>query len=135
MTQFEAQVRARPQEISNLTERAGDFLDRAGVDMRAAHHVAMILEELLTNLGTHGGVVDEPATVRIFIEFSRVLVEIIDSGPSFDPRSTPDPDLDRPAEDRMVGGLGLFLMRKFASDVRYSRSDERNRTSFSVARG
>jgi anti-sigma regulatory factor (Ser/Thr protein kinase) len=134
MMKFEAQVRARSAEISDLTERVGDFLHRGGVDARATHHVAMILEELLTNLGAHGGVVDGPATVRILIEFGRVLVEIIDSGPPFDPRSTPDPDLEGPAEDRIIGGLGLFLMRKFASAVEYSRSDELNRTSFTVVR-
>ncbi len=135
MTKFEAQTRARPQEISDLTERAGDFLEHGGVDKRAAHHVAMILEELLTNLGTHGGVVDDPATVRISIESDCVLVEIIDSGPAFDPRSASDPDLERSAEDRIVGGLGLFLMRKLASDLGYVRNEGRNRTSFAVTRG
>ena len=135
VTNFEAQVRARPQEVSDLTERAGDFLDRGGVDIRAAHHVAMILEELLTNLGTHGGVVDESASVRISIETGRVVVEIVDGGPPFDPRSTPDPDLKGPIEDRTLGGLGLFLMRKLASEVDYVRRDGRNRTSFAVVRG
>jgi len=134
MTDFEAQVRAQPKEISDLTERVGDFLDRGGVDARAAHHAAMILEELLTNLGTHGGTVDDPAAVRISIESGRVLVEIVDRGPPFDPRATADPDLAGSVEDRLVGGLGLFLMRKLASDVDYSRNDGRNRTSFAVAR-
>lgn len=134
MTGFEAQVLARPQEISDLTERAGDFLDRAGVDTRAAHHVAMILEELLTNLGTHGAAAAEPATVRISIESGRVLVEIVDSGAPFDPRSTPDPDVSGPAEERKIGGMGLFLVRKLASDLDYDRSEGRNRTVFAVAR-
>lgn len=134
MSSFEAQVRARPEEISALTERAGDFLAAGGVDVRASHHVAMILEEILTNLGTHGGVPDEPAMVRISIESDRILAEIIDTGPPFDPRSTPDPDLSGSIEERNVGGLGLFLVRKLASDVGYVRSAGRNQTSFTVGR-
>jgi serine/threonine-protein kinase RsbW len=134
MSNFEAQVRARADEISALTERAGDFLESAGVDGRAAHHVAMILEELLTNLGTHGGMQDEPATIRISIESNRILAEITDTGPPFDPRSMPDPDLSSPVEERNVGGLGLFLMRKLASDIDYVRNAGCNRTSFAVAR-
>lgn len=135
MSGFEAEVRARPQEISELTERAGDFLSGRGIDGRTAHHVTMILEELLTNLGTHGGVTDEPATVRILIEPERVLAEVIDAGPQFDPRSAPDPDLSGSVEQRSVGGLGLFLMRKLASELDYVRSAGCNRTSFAVTRG
>ena len=135
MREFEAQVRPRPQEISDLTERAGDFLSGGGVDVRAAHHVAMMLEELLTNLGTHGGVTDEPATVRISIEPDRVLAEVIDAGPPFDPRSAPDPDLSGLVEERSIGGLGLFLMRKLASELDYVRIAGCNRTSFAVTRG
>lgn len=131
---FRAEVRARPREIADLADRAGNFLAQAGVDARATHHVAMILSELLTNLGTHGGTADDPAIVRISIEPERVLAEINDAGPPFDPRSTPAPDLSGPAEDIQVGGLGLFLMRKLASEVDYGRSAGRNRTTFAIAR-
>jgi serine/threonine-protein kinase RsbW len=134
MTCFEAQIRPQPLEISDMTEQAGVFLERAGVDTRATHHVTMILEELLTNLATHGGVADERANVSISIETGSVLVEITDAGPPFDPRSTPDPDTSAPAEDRVIGGLGLFLMRKLASNVNYVRDKGRNRTAFTILR-
>jgi len=104
MTKFEAKVRARPEEISDLTERAGDFLDGAGVDTRAAHHVAMILDELLTNLATHGGVIDEPAAICIYVEQSRVRVEFTDSGPPFDPHTAAEPDLTGSAAERKSAG-------------------------------
>jgi len=134
MTRFEAKVKARTQDISDLTERVGGFLHDGGVDTRAAHHVGMILDELLTNLATHGGADDADAAVRISIEKERVFVEISDSGPPFDPRSTPDPDVAAPIEDRDIGGLGLFLMRKLASDIHYDRSEARNHTSFAISR-
>jgi len=133
MTRFEAKVKARTQDISDLTERAGDFLQAGGVDLHAAHHVGMILEELLTNLATHDGG-DADASVLISIEKDRVFVEIADNGRPFDPRSTPDPDVTAPVEKRSIGGLGLFLMRKLASDIHYVRGDERNQTSFAVSR-
>jgi anti-sigma regulatory factor (Ser/Thr protein kinase) len=134
MTKFEAKVRARPEEISDLTERAGDFLDRAGVDTRAAHHVAMILDELLTNLATHGGVIDEPAAICICVETSRVRVEFTDSGPPFDPLTAAEPDLTGSAAERKIGGLGLFLMRKIANDLYYRRDGGHNYTGFAILR-
>jgi len=94
----------------------------------------MILEELLTNLATHGGSADEPAGVRISVEPARVQVEVKDSGPPFDPRSAPDPDLSASVEDRKIGGLGLFLLRKIASDLYYRRDGVHNYTAFSVSR-
>lgn len=134
MTRFEATVKARTADISGLTERAGEFLESEGIDGHAAHHVGMILEELLINLATHGGVPDAEASVLISIEKTKVIVEIVDNGQPFDPRSTPDPDVTAPAEERNIGGLGLFLMRKLAGDIRYVRDGERNRTSFAVSR-
>lgn len=133
-TKFEAEVLARAPDIAALAERVGSFLDNAGVDVRATHHVAMIVDELLTNLGTHGGVVEEPAAIRILIEPDRVKVEVNDSGSPFDPRSAPDPNLSTSVEDREIGGLGLFLMRKIATDLYYARDGGHNLTSFAVLR-
>ena len=94
----------------------------------------MIVDELLTNLGTHGGVVEEPAAIRILIEPDRVKVVVNDSGSPFDPRSAPDPNLSTSVEDREIGGLGLFLMRKIATDLYYARDGGHNLTSFAVLR-
>jgi anti-sigma regulatory factor (Ser/Thr protein kinase) len=105
------------------------------VDTRAAHHVALACDELLTNLGSHGNSADKPATVRISVEPDMVKAEILDSGPAFDIRTAPDPDLSRSVEDRQVGGLGLFLIRQFAREIGYDRRDGINRTTFAVKRG
>jgi anti-sigma regulatory factor (Ser/Thr protein kinase) len=77
---------------------------------------------------------DEPATVHISIEPDRIIADVIDAGPPFDPRSAPDPDLSGPVEERCIGGLGLFLMRKLVSELDYVRSAGCNRTSFAVTR-
>jgi anti-sigma regulatory factor (Ser/Thr protein kinase) len=134
MMRFEAQVRARPPEVTQFIDRLAGFFDRAGVDQRAAHHVAMILDELLTNLGTHGGVTETPAAVAVAVEPACVRVEFRDSGPPFDPRSAPDPDVTAPIEERDIGGLELFLMRKIASDLYYQRDDGQNCITFAVPR-
>jgi len=134
MTTFEAQARAQPAEISALGIKVEDFLQSAGVDARARYHVAMLLEELMSNLGTHGGAPDAPATVRIAVEPTTVRVELCDHGAPFDPRTAPEPNLSTSVEDRQVGGLGLLLLRKFANDIGYERDGGQNCTRFSVPR-
>jgi anti-sigma regulatory factor (Ser/Thr protein kinase) len=132
--QFESTVRITKPAISRFTEQVTEFLGSGGVDARATHHVSLILDEMLTNLATHGESAYEKAEVRISIEPEHVRGEIVDSGPPFDPRSTADPDLDKPIAERPVGGLGLFLVRQLTSGLDYARRDDRNCTSFTVPR-
>jgi serine/threonine-protein kinase RsbW len=132
--QFAAEVVADAAAIANLTLRTTDFLERAGVDARAVHHVVLVLEEILTNLLTHGGAPTEPASVKITVEPGRVAGEIIDAGAPFDPRHAPAPNAEAGVKDRIVGGLGLFLVNRLTSDMEYACQNGRNRLVFSVAR-
>lgn len=131
---FTAEVLPQPEAISALTGQVMDYLSAAGVDPRAAHHVALALDELLVNLGSHGGAADRPASVRIAVEPDKVRAEVIDTGAEFDIRQAADPVLGDTIEDREVGGLGLFLVRQFASEIGYERRDGVNCTTFAVAR-
>jgi anti-sigma regulatory factor (Ser/Thr protein kinase) len=132
--QFDANIPVTTPAISALTEEATDFLAAHGVDARAAHHVALVLDEMLTNLATHGGAADQTVAVSISIEPERVRGEIVDGGPPFDPRATADPDVTLAIADRPVGGLGLLLVRRLTSALDYARRDDRNCTTFWVPR-
>ena len=132
--QFTADVAADAAAIADLTLRTTDFLKGAGVDPRATHHVVLVLEEVLTNLATHGGAPAEPAKIRITVEPERIAGEIVDAGAPFDPRGAPRPDVKAGVNDRLVGGLGLVLVNRLTSELDYARQDGRNRLVFSVAR-
>ena len=53
-------------------------------------------------------------------------ITLTDSGVPFDPLQKPDPDTSLPAEEREIGGLGIFLVKKTMDDVIYRREDGRN---------
>ena len=131
---FETTVLAQPDAISQLTGEVLAYLGAQGVDARAAHHVALVLDELLVNLGSHGNSADKPANVRIMIEADKVRAEIRDSGPEFDIRTAPEPTLAQNIEEREIGGLGLFLVRQFACEIGYERRGDTNHTRFAIAR-
>jgi anti-sigma regulatory factor (Ser/Thr protein kinase) len=134
MSEFKAAIIAEPSAIAGLTIDTTEFLQGAGVDGRAAHHVALVLEELLTNIATHGGAPAEPTRVRIRVEPRRVAGEIIDAGTPFDPRGAPAPDIHASGDDRPIGGLGLFLVAELTSELSYAHRDGRNHTAFAVGR-
>jgi len=133
MTTLVVSALAIPEAISQMLDEVMGFLQREGVDARATHHVGLVIEEILVNLGTHGGCRDKPARITVNVEPNQVSGEIIDKGPAFDPRTAPPPDLAAPAEGRPMGGLGLHLVRQL-STLQYSRQNDENRMTFCVPR-
>lgn len=135
MSIFTASVLATSGPISELTEQILGFLQEQQVEARAAHHVALIVEELVTNVGTHGGCQDKPVRLSLTVEPSQVTGEIVDQARPFDPQQAPEPELEAGPENRRVGGLGLFLVRRFTSSLEYVHQNGENLTKFSVPRG
>lgn len=134
MIRFATTIAPNPDAISQLTDEVTDFLRGSGVDARAVHHVALVIEEILTNVATHGRSPDAPATVTLEVRPDRVSGEIGDCGASFDPRTGSMPDFGTPVEDRKIGGLGLHLVRQLTSALEYRRDGKQNWTTFCVPR-
>ena len=134
MADFAAELTARQDAISALTERVATFLADSGVDARAAHHMALVLDELLTNVATHGGAIEAPISVSLTISPDRVAAEVVDGGAMFDPRVARNRDVSARVEERPVGGLGLLLVHRVTEGLAYERAGDRNRTTFSIRR-
>lgn len=83
---------------------------------------AIIVDEIVSNIVRCSGATK--FTIRI--DGDNELV-ITDDGKPFDPTSLPDPDVTLKVEERQIGGLGLFLVKKMSKTVEYSRLDNRNR--------
>lgn len=66
--------------------------------------------------------------VTVSREGDSLVVCIRDWGRPFDPERVPPPDLDAPLEERQVGGLGLFLIRKFTDGVSFAFDPVRGNT-------
>jgi serine/threonine-protein kinase RsbW len=130
---FATTALATPEAISRTVDDVMEFLQRENVDARATHHVALVIEEVLANLGTHGDCRDTPARITLDIEPARVRGEIVDRGPAFDPRTAPPPNLAALPDERKVGGLGLHLVRNL-STLEYCYRNGENRMTFYVTR-
>ena len=96
------------------------------VDRERIDDVALIAEELLTNV-VHAA---ESAAVRLSLACSLTSSEIVltvrDDGIPFDPTEAASPRLDVGIADREIGGLGILLVRRLADACRYARIDGRN---------
>ena len=62
-----------------------------------------------------------------FVERGQVTsIDIIDNGSPFDPLQQADPDVTSSAEDRKIGGLGIFIVKKTMDSVCYRRNGDQN---------
>jgi len=131
---FEKSTLATPEAISDLIDQVMAFLSEQGVETRVTHHTGLVLDEMLTNLATHGKCPDRPAKIVVVVGPQKVTGEIVDSGLPFDPRLAPEPSLDLTADQRPIGGLGLYLVRKLSCTLEYARRNDQNCTTFAINR-
>jgi serine/threonine-protein kinase RsbW/sigma-B regulation protein RsbU (phosphoserine phosphatase) len=91
--------------------------------------VNFCLEELITNIITHG-LKAEPnrsIDVQISMDDQCIEVEIRDDAPAFDPfTQAPEPDLAHGLEDRRIGGLGVYLTKKMMPQYQWCRQGDHN---------
>lgn len=120
-----------PAEIGSIeavTERVDALLEGAGCPIRARMQIDIAIDELFSNIARYA-YAGEPGDVRVLAEAGPGEAEITfaDTGRPFDPLSREDPDVTLSAEERQVGGLGIFMVKKSMDEVRYARVGDENR--------
>jgi|HigsolmetaAR203D_1030402.scaffolds.fasta_scaffold00415_28 anti-sigma regulatory factor (Ser/Thr protein kinase) len=68
--------------------------------------------------------------VRLSIAMERheeIVLELIDNGPAYNPLERKDPDISLPVEERPIGGLGVYLIKRIMDHCEYRRQDGCNR--------
>lgn len=110
-------------EVGEVAAEAGLM---AGFDVGEIGDIQLALDEACTNTIVHGLKKDPDKTFRIEINCNIGEMEILiyEYGEPFDPDQTAIPDIDAPLEDRKVGGLGVYFVRKLMDDVEYSISED-----------
>ena len=108
------------QQIPTLAE----WLETLPVPAELNMPINLALEEAVTNVMLYA-YPDGPG--RVLVEFTPPMTfTITDSGIPFDPTKKEDADISLSAEERPIGGLGIFLVRQIMDEVSYERKDNKN---------
>jgi anti-anti-sigma factor len=121
-------VENRLSELERLARGVEAFGQRLSLSAQFTFDLKLAVDEVVTNIISYA--YDDrrvhEIVVRLAEESGDIVVAIEDDGRPFDPLSIPAPPVDRPLEERPIGGLGLHLVRTVTDTVEYQRRRNRN---------
>ncbi len=121
-----------PAEVENLPELTAFLeqpLEEAGCSMKTQMQISMAAEEIFVNIANYAYAPGKGiATVRLTIsrDPATATITFIDRGTPFNPLENEDPDVTLPAEERAIGGLGIFMTKKTMDEIHYAYKDGQN---------
>ena len=119
-------------DVNNLDKVQGfidERLEAAECSMKAQTQIGVAVEEIYVNICHYaykdkGGEGD--ATIKMKISDGVAEIVFEDSGIQYDPLANEEPDITLSAEEREIGGLGVFITKKTMDEVLYEYKDSRN---------
>lgn len=121
-------------EMTALEPFVDQMSEEYGLDMAFSFQLHLALDEAVSNVVNYayGELQDMPVTIEAEKSTdngrSSLVIRIIDNGLEFNPlEEAPEVDVTLNAEERQIGGLGIFLIRQVMDEVRYERLSDQNR--------
>ena len=125
----EMNIEATIDNIPTVTAWIDEQLEALDCPMKAQMQIDIAIDELFSNIARYAYNPETgPATVRVEVAENpmAVLITFIDKGIPDDPLKQEDPNTHLPAEEREIGGLGIFMVKKTMDDITYEYKDGQN---------
>ncbi len=129
MQQMRLQLVNKIGELEKIRDTLESLTDEWGLPPQLCMSVNLALEEAFTNIVNYAFQDEEQHIIDIDIalEGKKIVIEITDDGQPYDPTKQDEPDINLPAADRPVGGLGVFLIRRIMDNIQYKRTGNKNK--------
>lgn len=116
-------------DIPAVTEFVEAELTKLDCPMKSTIQINVAIDELMSNIVKYGYVKQPgPVTVSVIAKDDPrgVCIRFEDEGIPYNPLNKEDPDVSLSAEDRSIGGLGIFLVKKTMDDIKYAYENGKN---------
>ena len=126
---YELDIMAENEILSEVQSFLGQCLAKVDCPAKAQMQLELAAEEIFVNIANYAYAPEKGrALVRVEVSDDPVTVTLtfIDQGKPYDPLKRKEPDVTLPAEEREIGGLGIFLTKKTMDDVFYEYRDGQN---------
>lgn len=121
----EISVRSTTENVTKVTRRVLSVLDQSSFPDKYKNHISVAIDEIYSNIVKYGyKSEDKYVTVRVTIDErnqnkKNATIDFIDIAKRFNPLDESAPDTTLDAEERQIGGLGIFMVRQMMDDVFY----------------
>jgi anti-sigma regulatory factor (Ser/Thr protein kinase) len=125
----ELTIAATVENIETVTDFVNEQLEALDCPRKTQMQIDIAIDELFGNIAHYAYNPDVgEATVRVEVvgEPLTVVITFIDKGVPYDPLAKADPDTTLSAEERDIGGLGIYMVKKSMDDVTYEYKDGQN---------
>lgn len=112
------------EAIDEVTSFVEQELEAADISMKVIAQLNIAVDEIFSNIARYSGAND--ATVGVTVDEGLVTLRFADNGRPYDPTEKPDPDTTLSVEERDIGGLGIFMVKKSMDTVDYEYNDGLN---------
>ena len=120
-------IDATEDNVTTVNDFLDEFLDENDCSMKAKMQIELAIEEAYINVAKYAyGEQTGKAQLTLGFEKGELSIELRDSGKQYNPLERKDPDITLSAEERPIGGLGIFLVKKTMDSVSYSYENSQN---------
>ena len=118
----ELTIAATVENIETVTDFVNEQLEALDCPMKAQMQIDVAIDELFGNIAHYAynpDVGDATVRVEVIDDPLSVIITFVDNGVPYDPLTAADPDVTLSAEDRAIGGLGVFMVKKTMDEITY----------------
>ena len=119
-------VDASVSAMESIQSFVGDLLEQCDCPMKAQYQISVVIDEIYANIASYSGA-SQAEVAFDFDEGSRtVTLTFTDDGKPYNPLEAKEPDTSLSADERPIGGLGIFIVRKTMDEVDYEYREGKN---------
>ena len=125
----ELKLAATVENIEVVTDFINEQLEALDCPMKAQMQIDVAIDELFGNIAHYAytpEVGDATVRVEVINDPLAVVITFIDNGIPYDPLAKADPDTTLSAEEREIGGLGIYMVKKTMDEITYEYRDGQN---------
>ena len=124
-------VIADDKSMIPVSEFAKSLTEKLAVVPKVANKVSIAVDEIYSNIVNYSGA--ELATISYEIKDGRLYMTFTDDGIPYNPLEAEEPDVTLSAEERKIGGLGIFMVKKMTESMEYTYEDDKNILSLVIS--
>ena len=128
---------AHSESLTPIMDHVVAKATSAGLDKKAIYRLRLAVDEVATNVVKYAYPKDQAdATIEVHTQISEpsIAITLVDRGKPFNPHEARMPDVTQDAEDRPIGGLGVYLAIRNVDKFLYERAADQNRNTFVMNR-